>query len=333
MIRIDDNKIFQIIESNKPSSVALNGPEPLLPKIQMVSDKIEKKYGIISYIIGERSWGSCDLNLQAAEMLKVDILFNIGHTIALDNFGNRVFMINAFDDISFDEVASKCADTLKSKFKSISLVTDSQHIHQISKVKEIFEEKGFSVVIGKGKGQLNDAQIFGCEFYPVHNISNEIEAFIFLGQSRFHSIGVALSTEKPTYMLDPYFEEFLYINEEAEVVKKKSILSIYKALDARKIGIIIGLKEGQFAKIKALEIRKELTKLKIETQLIAFTEISNEKLQNFKEIDAFIQVACPRLGTDNYFSKPVLSTPQSVALIKLLKKEPIEEFFKVQHWL
>jgi 2-(3-amino-3-carboxypropyl)histidine synthase len=333
MIRIDDNKIFQIIESNKPSSVALNGPEPLLPKIQMVSDKIEKKYGIISYIIGERSWGSCDLNLQAAEMLKVDILFNIGHTIALDNFGNRVFMINAFDDISFDEVASKCADTLKSKFKSISLVTDSQHIHQISKVKEIFEEKGFSVVIGKGKGQLNDAQIFGCEFYPVHNISNEIEAFIFLGQSRFHSIGVALSTEKPTYMLDPYFEEFLSINEEAEVVKKKSILSIYKALDARKIGIIIGLKEGQFAKIKALEIRKELTKLKIETQLIAFTAISNEKLQNFKEIDAFIQVACPRLGTDNYFSKPVLSTPQSVALIKLLKKEPIEEFFKIQHWL
>ncbi len=333
MIRIDDNKIFQIIESNKPSSVALNGPEPLLPKIQMVSDKIEKKYGIISYIIGERSWGSCDLNLQAAEMLNVDILFNIGHTISLDNFGNKVFMINAFDDISFDEVASKCADTLKSKFKSISLVTDSQHIHQISKVKEIFEEKGFSVVIGKGKGQLNDAQIFGCEFYPVHNISNKIEAFIFLGQSRFHSIGVALSTEKPTYMLDPYFEEFLSINEEAEVVKKKSILSIYKALDARKIGIIIGLKEGQFAKIKALEIRKELTKLKIETQLIAFTEISNEKLQNFKEIDAFIQVACPRLGTDNYFSKPVLSTPQSVALIKLLKKEPIEEFFKVQHWL
>ena len=71
----------------------------------------------------------------------------------------------------------------------------------------------------------------------------------------------------------------------------------------------------------------------IQTQLIALTEISNEKLQNFKEIDAFIQVACPRLGTDNYFSKPVLSVPQSQAFIKLLKKEPIEEFFKIQHWL
>lgn len=333
MIQIDENKIFQIIELNKPKSVALNGPEPLLPKIQIVSEKIEKKYNITAYIIGERSWGSCDLNLQAAEMLDADILFNIGHTIALEKFGNKVYMINAFDDISFDKVATKCANSLKWKFKNISLVTDSQHIHQILKVKEIFEKNGFSVVIGKGKGQLNDAQVFGCEFYPVHNIADKIEAFIFLGQSRFHSIGVALSTEKPTYMLDPYFEEFVSINEEAEVVKKKSILSIYKSLDARKIGIIIGLKEGQFAKIKALEIRKELVKLGIETHLIALTEISDEKLQNFREIDAFIQVACPRLGTDNYFSKPVLSTPQSLALIKLLKKEPIEEFFKIQHWL
>ncbi|HXT83303.1 MAG TPA: diphthamide biosynthesis enzyme Dph2 [Verrucomicrobiae bacterium] len=333
MIQIDDDKIFQIIERNKPISVALNGPEPLLPKIQKVSETIEKKYKITSYIIGERSWGSCDLNTQAAEMLNVDILFNIGHTIALEKFGDKIFMINAFDDISFDKVAIKCADALKFKFKNISLVTDSQHIPQISKVKKIFEKNGFSVMIGKGKGQLTDAQIFGCEFYPVHNIANDIEAFIFLGQSRFHSIGVALSTEKPTYMLDPYFEEFTLINEDAEMIKKKSILSIYKSLDAKKIGIIIGLKEGQFAKIKALEIRKELNKLGMETQLIAFNEISDEKLQNLKEIDAFIQVACPRLGTDNHFSKPVLSTPQSMALIKLLKKEPIEEYFKVQHWL
>src|ERR687889_2082197 len=273
MIQIDENKIFQIIELHKPNYVALNGPEPLLPKIQLVSDKIEKKFGIVSYIIGERSWGSCDLNLHAAEMLNADILFNVGHTISFERFGEKVFMINAFDDISFDKVAIKCAKELKEKFSNISLVTDSQHIHQISRVKDIFEEKGFSVFIGKGKGQLNDAQVFGCEFYPVHNITKKIEAFVFLGQSRFHSIGVALSTERPTYMLDPYFEEFLLINEEAEVIKKKSILSVYKALDARRIGIIIGLKEGQFANIKALEIKKELSKLGIETHLIALTDI------------------------------------------------------------
>ena len=333
MIQIDEDSIFKIIKSKKPHSVALNGPEPLLPKIQKVSESIEEKFNITSYIIGDKSWGSCDLNTQAANMLGADILFNIGHTISLENFGEKVFMINAFDTISFDKIALKCANELKGRYKTISLVTDSQHLHQIEKVKEIFEKNGYNVEIGKGKGQLNDAQVFGCEFHPLHKIKDDIEAFIFLGQSRFHSIGVALSTEKPTFMLDPYFEEFTQINEEAEIMKKRAILSVYKALDARNIGIIIGLKEGQFANIKALEFRKELKELGINTQLLALTEITNEKLENFREIDAFVQVACPRLGTDNFFSKPVLSVPQAVALIKLLKKEPIEEFFKLQHWL
>jgi 2-(3-amino-3-carboxypropyl)histidine synthase len=333
MIQIDENSIFDIIRSKRPLSVALNGPEPLLPKIQKVSENIEREFNITSYIIGERSWGSCDLNTQAADLLGADILFNIGHTISLENFGEKVFMINAFDTICFDTIATKCASELKGRYKTISLVTDSQHLHQINVVKRIFEENGYKVELGKGRGQLNDAQVFGCEFHPVHKIKDNIEAFIFLGQSRFHSIGIALSTEKPTFMLDPYFEEFTQINEEAEIIKKRAILAIYKALDARTIGIIIGLKEGQFAKIKALEFKKELNKLGMNIQLLALSEISNEKLENFRGIDAFVQVACPRLGTDNFFSKPVLSVPQAIALIKLLKKEPVEEFFKIQHWL
>ena len=38
------------------------------------------------------------------------------------------------------------------KEKRVSLVTDSQHLHEISKVKKILEEGGITVKIGKGKG-------------------------------------------------------------------------------------------------------------------------------------------------------------------------------------
>ena len=34
MIVIDEEKIFDIIETRKPVSVALNGPDGLLPKVQ-----------------------------------------------------------------------------------------------------------------------------------------------------------------------------------------------------------------------------------------------------------------------------------------------------------
>jgi 2-(3-amino-3-carboxypropyl)histidine synthase len=332
-IRIDEKSIFEAIELRKPRSVALNGPEALIPKLQDTADHIAEVFSIQVYIIGDTCWGSCDLNTHAADMLSADILFNIGHTIAIDTFGQKVVMIGAFDDISFDIIAKKCASDLVGKYKTVSLVTDSQHLHQVEGVKKIFEDHGYNVIIGRGRGQLRDAQVFGCEFYPAHDVHEQVDAYIFLGQSMFHSAGVALSTEKPTYMLDPYFEEYTEVNEFAQGMQKKAILSIYKALDAEKIGIIIGLKEGQFAHLRAIELKKEFEKLGKRVQMIALTEITEERIQIFKGIDAFVQVACPRIGTDNHFKKPMLSVPQALSLIKLLKKEPIGEFLKIQHWL
>ena len=331
---IDEKRIFRIIDERKPHSVALNGPEALIPKIQNSASNITEKFGIPAYVIGDTCWGSCDLNTHAANMLGAEILFNIGHTISMEIFDEKVVMVNAFDDIIFDRVARKCALELKSKnYNSISLVTDSQHLNQITRVREVFEEFGYQVIIGRGKGQLNDAQVFGCEFYPAYNVQNQVDAYIFLGQSTFHSISVAISTGKPTYMLDPYFEDYSDVTGIAKQLQKKAILSIYKALDAETIGIIIGLKEGQFAHIKALELKKSFEQLRKKVQLIALTDITEDRIQIFKGIDAFVQVACPRISIDNHFKKPMLSVPQALALIKLLKKEPIDDFLKIRHWL
>ena len=52
-----------------------------------------------------------------------------------------------------------------------------------------------------------------------------------------------------------------------------------------------------------------------------------------KAIDAFIQVACPRISTDNQFDKPVLSSPQANALLKILRNESLDEYFERPHWL
>ena len=333
MMIIDKRKIYEVIDNQKPNSVALNGPEGLVSRIQEVADNVEERYHIPAYVIGDTCWGSCDLNTHAADLLGADILFNIGHTIAMQSLGRKVVMINAYDDVSFENVARKCASDLKARYRTLSLLTDSQHLSQITTVKKIFEEYGYDIIIGRGKGQLNDAQVFGCEFYPAHYMQNIVDAYIFLGQSMFHSASIAMSTEKPTYMLDPYYQEYTEVTEFARGLQKKAILAIYNALDAQRIGLIIGLKEGQYAQVRALELKRTLEKLGKKVQLIALTEITEERVQIFKEVDAFIQVACPRISTDNHFKKPMLSVPQGLALIKLLKNESIEDFLKVQHWL
>jgi 2-(3-amino-3-carboxypropyl)histidine synthase len=334
MLRIDKKRIFEVIVKRKPISVALNGPEALIPKIQDTANDISEQFGIPAYVIGDTCWGSCDLNTHAADMLGAEILFNIGHTVVMETFGKKVVMIDAYDDSDFEEVARKCALGLRDQnYKSISLLTNSQHLYQIPYVKKIFEEYGYHIIIGRGKGQLDDAQIFGCEFYPAHHDQREVDAYVFLGQSMFHCASVAMSTGKPTYMLDPYFREYSLVNEFADSLQKKAVLSIYKALDAMRIGIIIGLKEGQFAQVKALELKKSFEQLGKKIQLIALTDITDDRLQIFKGIDVFVQVACPRIATDNPFKKPMLSVPQALALIKLLKKEPLDDFLKIQHWL
>ena len=40
----------------------------------------------------------------------------------------------------------------------------------------------------------------------------------------FHSASIALSTEKPTYMLDPYFHEYMEVTEFAQGLQKKAVL-------------------------------------------------------------------------------------------------------------
>jgi len=334
LIHIDEEKIFSTISERNPRSVALDGPDGILKKIQNCAEKVRDEFNIPVYIIGDTSWGSCDLNIHAADMLGVDILFNIGHTISMESFGNKVIMVDAFDDIDFSKIAKKCAVELKKKnFKIISLATISQYIRSMQNVKEVFESHGYEVVIGRGKGHLNDGQVFGCEFYPVYDTKDNVDAYLFLGQSIFHSASIAIVTQKPTFMLDPYFNEYSEISDIARKLEKKAILAVYKAQDAETIGIIIGLKEGQFAKIKALELKRLLEEAGKKILLIAMTEITDERLLSFEGIDAFIQVACPRIGTDNHFHKPVLSVPQAISLIKLLKGEPQQEFLQIKHWL
>lgn len=330
MIVIDEKRIFDTIQERKPASVALNGPDGILPYVQETATRIMSRFGIPAYVLADTTWGSCDLNSNGAKVLSAEILFNIGHTISMQEMDNVVF-VDAFDDVAFDDVARKCIDILKGK--AVSLVTDSQHLNQIDSVRSILESNGITVKIGKGKGQLNDGQVFGCEFYPALEVKDQVDANVFMGQSNFHAAGLALATNKPTYVLDPYFNEVREVTEFAQKLQRKATLAVYKAAEAKTFGIVIGLKEGQISKTAALKFKRELEKEGKSVQLFALTDITNERLRNLKGIDAFIQVACPRISTDNQFDKPVLSTPQANALLKILRGENMDGYLQIPHWL
>lgn len=332
-VRIDEEKVFRIIEEKRPTTVVVSAPEGLLRQTMELMEKIKTKYGINCILSGDTCYGICDTVDEDVERLGADIALHIGHNAAVKTVGNFTYLIDAIDDIEFDQVVQKALVMLRG-FKKIGLATFSQHLHQLRKVKQMFETAGYEIFIGKGNNLLLEGQIFGCDFSTTYNLKDQVDAFCVLGESEFHAIGLALATDRPTFILDPYLNHVLDVREVVEERRKRAILAVYKALDAKVFGVITGLKEGQMMIQRTKWIVNKLQFHGRKVIQLAMREIVPERLEPYSEVEAFIQTACPRISIDGFnFSKPVLSIPQADALIRLIEGRDIGNFLQRPKWI
>ncbi len=335
-IKIDTMAIEKLVRENHPKRVVFNAPDGLLRETRSVAQNLEKNYEVQTIVIADPTYGSCDTVDVDAQRLGADLAFHVGHNVTVKKFGRITYSIDAVDDVSFANVARKTAEFLKKKgTRTVGIATFAQHLKELTVVVQTLEENGIAALVGKGMGQLHDGQIFGCEFYPAFNIRDKVDVMLLLGPSLFHALGLCLSSGKPTFMLDPYQNEVVDVSELAEERLKKAVLSVYKAREASNFGVIIGLKEGQIMPDQSLRLKKELEIHGKNVQLIALREITSDRINAMTDIEAFVQTGCPRISVDGYnFGKPVLSVPQTDALLKLLSgKEVSMELFQTKHWL
>ncbi|HMD78551.1 MAG TPA: diphthamide biosynthesis enzyme Dph2 [Nitrososphaerales archaeon] len=332
-VRIDEKRVFEIIEEKKPRVVLVNAPGGLLRQTKELMERVKQKYGVTSILSGDSCFGICDTVDDDVEKLQADLAFHIGHNAAVTQVGDYTYLVDAVDDVEFGEVVENAAKIL-APYKRVGLATFSQHLHQLKPVKEKLESKGFQVVVGKGNNLMLEGQIFGCDFSTSYPIRDEVDAFAVLGESEFHAVGLALATGKPTFMLDPYMNEVTDMQQAADERRKRAILGVYRALDARVFGVITGLKEGQkmLGRSKSISQRLEMNGRKV-VQL-AMRDVTAERLAPHREIEAFIQTACPRISIDGFtFDRPVLSIPQADALVALIEGREPGEFLERSKWI
>ena len=332
-VLIDESKVFEIIESKKPKTILVNAPGGLIRQTKVLMERVREKYGVNCILVGDTCFGICDTVDDDAEKMQADLALHIGHNAAVQTVGGYTYLIDALDDIGFDGVLGKALPILSS-YKRIGLVTFSQHLHQLNPVKKWFESHGIDVLVGNGNNLMLDGQIFGCDFSTCYPVRDLVDAFVFLGESEFHSAGLALAMGKPTFMLDPYMEEVTDMAAAAEERRKRAILGVYKALDARVFGVITGLKEGQMMLGRSRWISKRLEMNGRKAVQIALRDITPERLAPHREIEAFVQTACPRISIDGFnFDRPVLSIPQADALVALMEGREPGEFLERHKWI
>lgn len=161
---------------------------------------------------------------------------------------------------------------------------------------------------------LSPAEILGC---TSPQLPKDEDALIFVGDGRFHLESIMIhNPDLAAFRYDPYDKKFTrerYDHEDMHSLRKHAIETAKKA---KRFGLILGTlgRQGSTSILEHMEVK--LKERGCDYTIILLSEIFPGKLAMFDDMDAFIQIACPRLSIDwGYaFSKPLL-TPYEASVV------------------
>ena len=303
----EEERIKQEITKLGAKRVLLQMPEGLKPEAPKLA-KIVEKSGALAIISADPCYGACDIAVNEAEGLGVDLIVHFGHAKMVKHEAVPTIYVEARATVSVDTAVIQSIPLLGNCTK-IGLATSVQHLQTLDQAREILTRAGKTVIIGD-TGQMGyPGQVSGCNYSNIKSIANEVEAYLFVGGGLFHALGIALSTSKLTIIADPYDNRAYSISAEAQKILKQRFASIQEAKNAKRFGIFVGLKLGQKHIDNALHMKEMAEKNGKAAYLLAAREINPEMLLEFPSIDAYVNTACPRISLDasGKFQKPVLT--------------------------
>ncbi len=319
----EEKQLREEIKKRNPKIVLLQLPEGLKPKAPHLAN-IVNEAGALPIVSADPCYGACDLAVSEAKILGVDLIIHYGHTPTVINSNVPVVYFEVRTDINVKKIVTHAFSFLES-YQKIGLATTVQHIKKLKNIKNFLEKLGKIVLIGDAGCLKYPGQVIGCDFRNAQIISKDVEAYLFVGGGKFHAIGLALATGKPTVVADPYEQIAYPIQEQARRLIMQRWANISVAKQVKNFGILISLKTGQMKIRKALNIKLKLEKYQLRATLFSIREVTPAALMQFSGIDAFVNTACPRLSLDDsiYFDKPILSINETLVMLGEMKWEDL----------
>jgi len=312
---LEEERVKQEILRLGAKRVLLQFPEGLKPEAPRLAKTVEKT-GALPIVSADPCYGACDLATEAAESLGADLIVHYGHAKLLRHEPIPAIYVEARATVNISEAVEKALPLLE-KWRRIGLATTVQHVQTLDVVREVLVRAAKIVIIGDAGRLSYPGQVIGCDYSNAKSIVKDIEAFLFVGGGRFHALGVALSTSKPTIVADPYDNRAFSVDDEADRVLRQRWRSVEEAQKARNFGILIGLKPGQKNLGQALQIKRKLEEKGKNACMFAIREATSEALSEFPTIEAYVNTACPRLSIEDAqrFRVPVLSKNEALVII------------------
>lgn len=328
MYQLEEDTIIEEIRKRGSKRILLQMPEGLKPTGFRLAKLLEKKTEAEVFISGDPCYGACDLALYPKKHIEADLLIHLGHAEIPGEFPDEnVLYVEARSDVAIDEPMLQAVKMLE-KERVIGLASNIQHIHQLDKATKILEENGKTVLVGRPSGWLRyPGQVLGCDYGSVRAIAEKTDAIIILSGGDFHALGIPLATGKRTIVVDPFQQTAKDMTETCRKLLRKRFISIEKFKEAKRIGIIVGMKSSQMNISLARRLKELLEERGYSTVLICATEVIPETLGSFTDLDAYVEISCPRISTDDQerYRKPMLN-PEEVMIA--LGKKSWEDYTK-----
>ncbi|KAL1635621.1 Diphthamide biosynthesis protein 1 [Neofusicoccum ribis] len=345
------HKTIHRIRQNGHKSVALQLPEGLLLFATTISDILTQFCpGITTTIMGDVTYGACCIDDFTARALGCDLLVHYAHSCLIPVAVTKIATLYVFVSIGID--TTHLLDTIVRNFspgKTIAMVGTIQFNATIHGIAPQLRREGYNILVPQIM-PLSKGEILGCtsprfsapkKTQPATLLSSatangsakdaplEADCLLYLGDGRFHLESAQIhNPHLPSYRYDPYSRRLThetYAHTEMYALRAAAIASARKA---RRWGLILGALGRQGNPHTLTLIENHLRAKGIPCLKILLSEIFPGKLQlmsapkdgggeDDQGVEAWVQIACPRLSIDwGYaFPRPLLSPYEALVAL------------------
>ncbi|CAA9960089.1 diphthamide biosynthesis protein [Pyrenophora teres f. maculata] len=333
------HKCIHRIRTSGAKSIALQFPEGLLLFATTISDILTRFCpGTSTLIMGDVTYGACCIDDYTARALGCDLLIHYAHSCLIPVAVTKIATLYIFVSISID--TQHLINTITQNFpvgKTIALVGTIQFNATIHGIVPILRKEGYNPFVPQ-IAPLSKGEILGCTSPSMAITPGQLNSrgkeeevpdmILYLGDGRFHLESAMIANPHlPAYRYDPYSRRLTHETYEHDSLYELRRCAILTARKARTWGIILGSLGRQGNPHTLTLIEKELARQGIKCVNLLMSEIFPGKLAIMSDVEAWVQIACPRLSIDwGYaFPRPLLSPYEALVTLGVRDAPWLEE--------
>ena len=277
----------------------------------VLADIVHQFTGAETVIMGDVTYGACCIDDLCAKELGCDFMVHYGHSCLVPvDVTSPLPILYVFVEITFDvDHLVQCVTQTLPRESRVALAGTIQFGTGLHAAKPLLADH-FEAVIVPQAAPLSPGEVLGCTA-PDLGDALPPDALVFVADGRFHLESLMIQNPSvAAYRYDPYSKVLSREYYEIDRMLALRQRAIAAARDASRFGLILGTlgRQGNPAILARLEAL--LARHGRSCFVLLLSEITPAKLALLSDgVDAWIQVACPRLSVDwgHAFPKPLLS--------------------------